>query len=164
MRKNTFKKLTALLLVLMLVLSSVPITASAAEVLLTGNDLDGYSVNMPKTGTDTLDLSDKAAGFTFKVYDDGGPEADYSSNCDGYLQITARSGCLIQISGSGNAESTSYDWLSIYDGSDYSAPTLGGDENGKYSGRPFTVSPQLSSGNVITLWFSSDYSAALRWM
>ena len=89
MRKNTFKKLTALLLVLTLVLSSVPITASAAEVQLTGNDHDGYSVNMPKTGTDTLDLSDRTAGFTFNVYDDGGPDTDYSNNCTGTMRIIA---------------------------------------------------------------------------
>ena len=158
MRKNKFKKITALLLTLILVLSSVPISVSAATVQLTGNDTDGYSVNMPVTGTDTLDLSDRSLGFTFKVYDDGGSGANYSNNCEGYLQITAPTNCLIQLSGSGNSESTTFDWLIIYDGSDNTALKLGGDQNGKYAGRPFTVSPILSSGNVITLWFRSDSS------
>ena len=158
MKRKSLSKLTAILLAVLLIISSAPMTALAAQVQLQPDSEGNEFVLMPATGTDTLDLSDRTAGFTFNVYDDGGPETDYSSNCDGYLQITVRSGCLIQISGSGNAENTSYDWLSIYDGSDNSAPTLGGDENSKYSGRPFTVSPQLSSGNVITLWFRSDYT------
>ncbi len=157
MSKKTFKKLTALLLVLLLLISSAPLTAFAEAVQLSGNDDDGYSVNMPASGTDTLDLSDKTNGFTFKVYDDGGAEANYSDNCDGYLQITAKEDFLIRISGSGNSESTSYDWLTIYDGSDNAAETLGEASGGKYAGRPFTVSPMLSSGNVLTLWFRSDY-------
>ncbi len=158
MRKDTLKKLTACLLALILIISSAPITASAAQVQLSGNELDGYSVNMPVTGTDTLNLADKQNGFTFKVYDDGGASGDYSLDCDGYLQITAGSDYLIRISGSGNSESSSYDWLNIYDGADSSAPTLGGDSYGKYSGSPFTVSPIHSNSNVVTLGFRSDGS------
>ena len=39
----------------------------------TGTDTNPYYVNMPTTGTKTLDLSDCGV-TTFKIYDDGGPD------------------------------------------------------------------------------------------
>ena len=75
MKKKTWQKLLAFLLVMLLMVSSLPMTALAAE--LQQND-DVYSVNMPVSGSDTLDLTDKASGFTFHVYDDGGADANYS--------------------------------------------------------------------------------------
>lgn len=102
MRKNTFRKLTALLLTLILVLSAVPITVSAAERQLAGNDNDGYYVNLPATGTDTLSLPDSGNGFTFKVYDSGGSGANYTNNCNSSLLITAPSGYILKVSGSGS--------------------------------------------------------------
>ena len=45
-----------------------------------------YYVNMPKTDTLFLTLSD-ASITTFKVYDNGGKGGRYSDNCDGYLII-----------------------------------------------------------------------------
>ena len=50
-----------------------------------------WYVNMPKTGTNTLTLTD-ASVTTFKVYDNGGKSGKYSSNCNGYLVLTAPEG------------------------------------------------------------------------
>ena len=95
MSKKVMKKLLAFLLVMMLMVSSLPMTALAAE--LQQND-DVYSVNMPVSGSDTLDLTDKTNGFSFHVYDDGGADANYSNGCDGTLLITApraaTTGCI----------------------------------------------------------------------
>lgn len=154
MRKNTFKKLTALLLVLMLVLSSVPITASAAEVQLTGNDHDGYSVNMPKTGTDTLDLSDRSNSFTLHVYDNGGADANYSNNCTGTMRIIAASDCVLRFSGSGSSES-GYDYLRLYDGD--TDTVIGSQKNDG----TFTIDTAMTSGNVLKIYFYSDSSKTL---
>ena len=97
---------------MMLMVSSLPMTALAAE--LQQND-DVYSVNMPVTGSDTLDLTDKASGFAFHVYDDGGADANYSNSCDGTLLITAPENFIFRVSGSGNTES-GYDYLYLYEG------------------------------------------------
>ncbi len=110
---------------------------------------------MPVSGTDTLDLSKKDAGFTFKVYDDGGQETNYSDYCDGYLQITAPTSCLISVSGSGETESASYDYLKFYDGSTDRSSPLG---ETKYGGS-FTISePLITSGEYLTIYFHSDSS------
>ena len=115
MSKQTFKKLTAVLLTAILLVSSLPMTVFAAELQQNG---DVYSVNMPASGSDTLDLTDKTDGFTFKVYDDGGSDESYSNYCDGTLLITAPEGFLLKISGS-------------LDGGDY---TLTVDKDGLLSG------------------------------
>lgn len=148
MKKKTWQKLLAFLLVMMLMVSSLPMTALAAE--LQQND-DVYSVNMPVTGSDTLDLTDKAAGFTFHVYDDGGADANYSNGCDGTLLITAPENYIFRISGSGNTE-TNYDWLYLYEGD--TTTELG---SGKYQGT-FTVDEIMTGDNVLKLFFHSDSS------
>ena len=115
MRMKAFRKLTALLLVTILVISSIPITAAAADAELQQDDDEAYYVNLPVTGTDTLDLTDKAAGFVLHVYDDGGAGGNYSDYCDGYLRVVASEDCVLRFSGSGSAES-GCDYLRIYDG------------------------------------------------
>lgn len=150
MSKQTFKKLTAVLLTVLLLVSSLPITAFAAELQQDG---DVYSVNMPASGSDTLDLTDKTDGFTFKVYDDGGSDESYSNYCDGTLLITAPEGFVLKISGTGYTEG-GYDFLYIYDGD--TSVSLG---NEKYSGS-FTVQEEYSSANVVKVRFTSDGSYA----
>ena len=75
-------------------LSMAATSAWARQVSL--ND-DGY-INMPKDHTtDTLVIPD---GVTeFKVYDDGGPSATFTSYCDGNLLLTAPEGHLLRVSG-----------------------------------------------------------------
>lgn len=153
MKNKLFKKATALLLSTLLILSSFPMTALAAEP--EQND-DVYSVNMPASGSDTLDLTDKDNGFTFHVYDNGGASANYSSSCNGTLLITAPSGSILKIGGSVNSES-GYDYLYIYDGS--STVPLGEE---KYCGSNITVEEMYSTSEQLTIKFTSDSSVTDR--
>ena len=152
MRKRTIKKLTALLLVLLLAIASQPLTAFAAQLQQT--DADGFYVNMPASGSDTLDLSDKTNGFTFKVYDDGGSDANYSDSCDGYLQINAPDDYILQLSGSVRSED-GYDNLYAYDGNTSTA--LGqGSWTGGTDPDGLDIGVLQTRTNVLILRFNSD--------
>ena len=86
MKNKTFNRLIASFLTVIFILSSLP-SAFAAE--LQQDDSDYYYVNMPASGSDTLDLTDKTDGFALHVYDNGGAAGQYSSGCSGTLVITA---------------------------------------------------------------------------
>jgi len=61
-----------------------------------------YYVNMPATGTKTLTLTEQDitdGKGTFKVYDDGGKDGNYSASCNGYLTIVVPENCTLQLSG-----------------------------------------------------------------
>ena len=114
-----------------------------------GTSENPYYVNMPITGTKTLTLDGTVT--TFKVYDDGGP-GSYSNDCEGYLVITAPAGHVLQISGSIETEE-SCDKLTVYDGSSDTGQKLLEDKSGKLNDIK-----KKSSGNVMTIFFSSDGS------
>lgn len=155
MLKNVLKKTTALLLVLILLIGVMPTAAFAADAELQQDDDEAYYVNLPVTGTDTLDLTDKAAGFVLHVYDDGGAGGNYSDYCDGYLRVVAPEDCVLRFSGSGSAES-GCDYLRIYDGD---SNTVIGSNKYDYN---FTVSEHYTTGSVLRVYFYSDYSATRK--
>ena len=117
----------------------------AIPVLAEGED----EYCLPETGTETLDLSNKAAGYSFTVCDNGGASADYSDGCNGTLLITAPSGCFFSVSGSGNTESC--DKLGLYDGDTTTA--LYGERGGE-----IVVDGIRTTGNVLKIVFYSDGS------
>ena len=124
------------------------ITAYATEAELVSDGEGGFYYNLPQNDYVTLDLADKASGFSFKVYDNGGKESDYSGYCNTNFLITAPDGCVLSVSGSGSTES-GYDILRFYDGSAYTQ--LGKD----YSGS-FTVDDLYSPENLLEIRFYSD--------
>ena len=124
------------------------ITAYATEAELVSDGEGGFYYNLPQNDYVTLDLADKASGFSFKVYDNGGKESDYSGYCNTNFLITAPDGCVLSVSGSGSTES-GYDILRFYDGSAYMQ--LGKD----YSGS-FTVDDLYSPENLLEIRFYSD--------
>jgi len=71
-------------------------TVWAAQRTLTA-DGNSYYIKMPKTGTDTLVVPDGVSSFT--VYDDGGKNGYFSSDCDGYLVMRAPEGYLLRTTG-----------------------------------------------------------------
>jgi len=117
-----------------------------------------YYVNMPTSGTNTLTFSNSNI-TTFKVYDDGGKNSNYSNKCNGYLILTAPTGYVLQLSGSINTEST--DNLTVYDGSTTSDTKL---LDAVYSST-YMVEKSItatSTGNSMMLYFKSDGSDNYR--
>ena len=83
-----------------------------------GNSHDGYYILMPKSHTKILALDGTIN--TFKVYDDGGKEGDYSNQCWGELVLTAPANKVIQLTGTvtteiGDPESY-WDYFTVYAG------------------------------------------------
>ena len=106
--------------------------------------IPGYHYFMPVSGTDTL----HACGYT--IYDNGGPDGDYASNCNSTLILYPDSPTsTFMLSGSVNIESN-YEQLSIYDGVGTGGTLLyqvDGTDN---------FSNILSEEGVVTIHFTSD--------
>lgn len=129
---------------------TMPAAAVAVTPIFT-NDLTSNLLytNMPKTGSRTIAIP---SGVTsFKVYDDGGKDGNYSDDCNGTLVLTAPAGYFLQLSGNSNTE-TSSDYLDVYDGSNKNAPQL---FDGKHIGEDKKVWAK-STGQSMTLYFTSD--------
>ena len=101
--------------------------------------------NMAITGSDTV----TTCGMM--IYDDGGPNGDYSVNCNSTLVIyPATEGTMVMLTGTSNTES-SYDFLKIYDGAGTDGTQLV-----NYSGQ-HNVSV-ISTTGPLTIHFTSDYT------
>jgi hypothetical protein len=120
--------------------------------VLTEDGEGGYYVNMPVSGTNTLDLTEYVAnGVTsFKVYDDGGKDGNFSSFVNGYLEMTAPAGYQFIIQGSMNATcadgSCVTGELNVFDGNASATRIL----------QKWYNVPNInvhSSGNTMTLYF-----------
>ena len=149
------------LLLLLIALFSFGARAAQTPVTLTSDGNGGWYINMPAIGTATsiddaavltLTAEDLAAGkYTFKVYDDGGQYAPYSSSYDGYLIITAPEGYKFKLHGSYYTESCC-DYMNLYDGTTTGATQLGQfKDNG-------TTDNKRSSGQNILLFEHADGS------
>lgn len=110
------------------------------------SDID-YSINMPKHGTATVDSKIIADLDSFKVYDSGGPSANYGDNEEGYLVINIPDGYKLHISGTSSSE-YGYDKLNITDDVSLNT-TIQGDNQ--------TVDI-TSAGSEVILYFHSDRS------
>ena len=82
------------------------------------------------------------------IYDDGGPDGYYSNNFLGWIKLEGTPGATITLSGSYITESSSYDWINIWDGDDQIVYRYGG-----------TGSLNVTSVNgSLTLEFRTDMS------
>lgn len=115
-----------------------------------------FYVNMPATGSTSIDLTDQTDGFTFKVYDNGGKNASYGSNCSGTLVLTAASGYVLQVTGSAPISDIS-DYLSIYNGTDTSSPVIF-TQDGKDYNRTDNIGILISPAQNLTFLLHSDYA------
>ena len=130
---------------------------SALSVLATGTQAqilsgaDGDYALMPVSDTNKISLADKAAGYSFKIYDNGGAADNYSNGCESYMLLTAPEGSRIVLSGNINTE-WGFDRLKIYNGANSSANL-----SGSYEG---TTDLNLrSTGSQLFLSFHSDNSS-----
>ena len=117
-----------------------------------------WYVNMPSTDTNSLTLSadDLANGkATFKVYDDGGKNGNYSDYCYGYLTIYVPDGYVIQISGTVWTEAPIENVISVFLGV-YDGSTMANTLAEVYSlsdGVAKDFGPLTTTGNALRLYF-----------
>ena len=108
------------------------------------------SINMPATGSTTVSIPSGIQSF--KIYDDGGSNGNYSNYCDGYLTMNAPEGSTIRLTGKLTTEA-SYDKLTVYDGGTTGSTVL----LDKKSGKGLDIGKIVCSANVMMLYFHSDY-------
>ncbi|WP_144063820.1 hypothetical protein [Fibrobacter sp. UWR2] len=115
------------------------------------NDFTGLSVNMPVWND--LNVVVPAGVTSFKVYDDGGADGEYTKEGGtGYLVMTAPEGYVFRVSGTVSTGSDN-DYLRIIDG-DKSGEIL----LNSLSGYEKDVGTYYSTGRVMTLMFNTSYS------
>ena len=110
--------------------------------------------NMPKTGTKTINIP--AGVQSFKVYDDGGKDGDYSLNCNGYLVLTAPEGYVLQLSGNIQTDGNWGDWFWAYNGTKTSDPMLLSANKSPDGGTQTTINTVTSTGQSMMLRFDSN--------
>ena len=146
--------------------------AQTAVSLSEDNDIPAgtaghWFVNMPSTSTYTLTLTaeDLANGKgTFKVYDDGGKNGNYSDFCSGDLAIQVPDGYVIQVSGTVCTE-TKKDGMANAVLTLYNASNRTNEIAKVYSlsdGVAKDFEPVTSTGNVIRFYFHNYHGAAYQ--
>ena len=135
-------------------------TMPASEVTVTPTFIpattiaDGLFINMLKEGTITTNISTGVKSF--KVYDNGGAEGEYSDGCNSTLVLNVPEGYQIQVTGTIDAENC--DYLTFYDGADDQAPTLREQVSSIDSHNLSDIGIVTSSGRSMTIHFHSDGS------
>ena len=137
-----------------------PTVFTAVFEFLQSDGNGGWFANMPLNNPNdelTLDLSEKASGFSFTLYDGGGADGNYSDSNDGVLIVKAPENMVVTVTGSGQTES-GYDYLRFYDGASATGSSILG--NSEYTGA-FSIDeddPLSSTGNYLRIYFHSDSS------
>ena len=112
----------------------------------------GLYVNMPKDGKQYITIPDGVTSF--KVYDDGGKDGNFSKGIEGILELTAPEGKILHVTGYERSYSDGKNWsgsLSIYEGDEDGSAYLeywGNSEGAE-------IEPVSSIGNVLTLKFGT---------
>ncbi len=117
------------------------------------NDLTNLSVNMPKTGEKDVIIPSYVQSF--KVYDDGGKDGNYSQNCTGTLVLTAPEGYVLQLSGSVTLDSNN-EKLTVYNGTKANDDKLIDAFSCSKSDTKTDIPMATSKGNVMTIYFETN--------
>ena len=134
---------------------------------LLGDATNGYYVNMPTSNTaataPTIDLQTLIDnGVTrLTVYDDGGKDGNYDTQCNGRLILHAPSGYKLRFSGTITSENGSHsDDLTVYNGTTTSGTFVFPSLWSTINGEPTPFGPYISSGNEVLVTFYSYSSPA----
>ena len=114
----------------------------------------GLFVNMPVSGEQNITIPDGVTSF--KLYDDGGKEGDYSYNADGYLTVTAPEGKVLQVSGTVFSYSR---YLKVFDGGNSQSTPLFNQET--WYSYYYDIGTRISTGNVVTFYFGSGENSEM---
>ena len=117
------------------------------------NDLTNLSVNMPKTGEKDVIIPSYVQSF--KVYDDGGKDGNYSQNCTGTLVLTAPEGYVLQLSGSVTLDYNN-EKLTVYNGTKANDDKLIDAFSCSKSDTKTDIPMATSKGNVMTIYFETN--------
>ncbi|WP_405337626.1 T9SS type A sorting domain-containing protein [Fibrobacter sp.] len=141
---------------ILMVLSAASFAAESNEVILQlDNVTDGYYINLPSFGTQTLNVS--AGVTTFSVYDDGGKDDEYSSGVIGCLVINAPAKKLLKLTGAMDANQD-YAYLAVYEGNSTSS-SYSFYETGYFSDITQADSYDIGAVSVMTICFESTDDA-----
>ncbi|MDD6003154.1 MAG: hypothetical protein PUC50_13280, partial [Bacteroidales bacterium] len=154
-------------LFLALSVSMLLASTATAQTLPSGMSVDNdyqsgqtgyYYVNMPSEYGATTKIT-LPTGFlsSFKVYDDGGKNGNYTSDSYCFLELTAPANCLLRLSGNVTTNGK-HDKLEVYDGRFKS--NLLGTIYSETSGVLTDFEPIVSTQQTMTLVFSSYKSCA----
>ena len=114
----------------------------------------GVFINMPKTGITTVDAIALSGVTSFKVYDDGGANGEYSSGCDGTLSLTTDEDKAFCLNGTFHTFKNAP--LTIYNGANMQSEVLvNTSADGIFEKKTITTA---TTGNGLTLHFSSPSS------
>ena len=116
---------------------------------------NGLFINMPATGSTSFAIPDNVQSF--KVYDNGGKNGNYSSNNEGTLVLTAPNDCVLQLTGSVTTDDVDdCDYLIVYNGDNTNDTELLPQTHSSKTGEAKTFNPVVSSGQSMTLYFKTD--------
>ena len=118
----------------------------------------GLTVNMRKEPIQK-NVTIPSGVTSFKVYDYGGPDCNYSDNYCGKLKLTAPDGCVLQVSGTITTQSGDGDYLNVFDGDNSDT----GDDlvyhvSSTSDGVATDIPTVVSTERIITIYFNSDGS------
>ncbi|GEM_PF-1766992 len=116
----------------------------------------GLYINMPTTGTKTVTIPTGVQSF--KVYDDGGKDGNYSNRCDGTLTLTAPTGYVLQLSGSITTmvSTSQLDYLTVYDYNAACGTKLIDEMCSSAENTQTAIPTVFSSSNTMTLYFKTN--------
>ncbi|WP_407457244.1 InlB B-repeat-containing protein [Fibrobacter sp.] len=140
--------------ILMVLFAASATWADAVSLAEDGDDGSLY-VNLPTTGTNTLEIG---TGVTsFKVYDDGGKNGNYtlSASLDGSLVMTAPEGYVLQVEGTITSHYYYNASMTVYDGDASGEPLLSSFGSSDW-GVPRDVPMRSSSGRTMTIRFRNS--------
>ena len=119
------------------------------------NDGESNYVNMVYQHKATFEIPDTIQSF--KVYDDGGKDGNYTGNNRDTLVLKAPAGYILQLSGNVTTRGSSHDSLRVYTGERAFADSLLGKYKSSTIGSAVSISGKvLSTGSTMMLLFHSD--------
>ena len=120
-------------------------------------------VNMPASGSGSVDFTGYSSDLTFKIYDDGGKNNNHSASLNSTFTVKAPAGYAVKLTGNVDAmKYMDYSYLTVYNGTEATeANRIGNEKYGTHldSGGGAEDIGTLVSGRTMTLKFTTAGSS-----